>query len=589
MDRRPRKQRAGRKTTCHGSASASTRRVPNLSFAASFRTMHPLAVQCTLLQTINAVWVGCVSFPTRVVLTHCYRKCGVRTLNFKEIAPVWQALGMHSMPSPSCHRTVTELSRTSKYTDYCNPVRRKRKRHTNDLLSHENSKNSNSTCCFQVKTGHHGIGIFATQPIACGDFIIAHEEPMVCATPMGSLKGHHLKAPFDMALPGMEAHDNGIVYTKDHKTCPQCQTAAWCSDTCWEKGRHRHSYLRNATTTSLHHFFQNQENPIIFQLAVQVITLALCKFEQSKSRNTSTRTYPIEEYLWWEDYGSHPLWWTIGDSDDWPRRKTQTEQLRHELTRILPPTGISKKLLCTVDHLGSILGMLQSNVMEFSFQAPLQQYMEQVEDCVTTEHNNEGNEKEFSLGLTWIKQNISMPSGNESSGSNTLRHSNPVVGSGLYPLLTLANHDCNPNASIEFLQETNCGSMVALRDIPMGEEICITYVPNGDHVDKDGDFFRHFEATRTWKWLNAVMCDEEDDDCSREDDIASQAGDSLEESESHSKQDIDDDEVEEGAVSDDEEEEPIEPLEGTQCEGRRVALLEYGFLCQCSRCLLETK
>ena len=49
-------------------------------------------------------------------------------------------------------------------------------------------------------------------------------------------------------------------------------------------------------------------------------------------------------------------------------------------------------------------------------------------------------------------------------------------GSGLYPALALINHSCAPNVALEFLDGTTQGSVVALRDIGAGEEVCHCYV-----------------------------------------------------------------------------------------------------------------
>lgn len=209
-------------------------------------------------------------------------------------------------------------------------------------------------------------------------------------------------------------------------------------------------------------------------------------------------------------------------------------------------------------------------------------------------------------GLAWIEKHISMPNDDNTTANasdNNLLSASPVLGSGLYPLLTLANHNCNPNASIEFLKESNQGSMVALRDIPVGEEICITYVPNGssglddsslgDNAENSGNFFRHFEATRTWKWLNVN---------------STTSGSSLDGDGSYEETEVEDS-IEDNDCEDEEEDANIdrlqtqesinghrsgEEMEESLIEGadpieRDKALLEYGFLCQCSRCLLENK
>lgn len=49
-------------------------------------------------------------------------------------------------------------------------------------------------------------------------------------------------------------------------------------------------------------------------------------------------------------------------------------------------------------------------------------------------------------------------------------------GSGLYLTQSKINHSCNPNAEIRFPYSNNVLQVVALREISMGEEICISYL-----------------------------------------------------------------------------------------------------------------
>jgi hypothetical protein len=589
-----------------------------------------------------------------------------------------------NMTSPS-HSILPELSRTFKSREYRRSLSkqddRKRKRPiTSSSSSDENHQAEESyDYCFQVRPSNNGVGMFATKPIACGDLIIKHEEPIVhvlatpppptrtaattnnniyptssfchvCVTPLGSLRSHHLSAPLDLALPGLDAHEQGVLFTTDHKTCPEChhrEVASWCSTACWEKGRQQHAYLcdnnSNTASRSLHEFFSRQENPIIFQLATQVILLLVCNLETWTIDNNSNNKIkskddepPLDKLFWWKDYGSHPLWWTIGASENWTKRKEQTVELFTELQRLLLSKQPQKKThpapwkhpmdtICTVENIGSILGMLQCNVMEFSYPSPLQQYMEQVEDIMATSSQDgekeEEEEKEhgnatitnpldilaLEKGLAWIEKHISMPNNDNTTANasdNKLLPANPVLGSGLYPLLTLANHNCNPNASIEFLKESNQGSMVALRDIPVGEEICITYVPNGnsgldasslgDDAEDSGNFFRHFEATRTWKWLNVNSTSTSgsslDGDGSYEETETEESMENNDCEDEEEDANIDRLQTQESINGDRSGEEMEESLlEGADPIGRDKALLEYGFQCQCSRCLSENK
>lgn len=49
-------------------------------------------------------------------------------------------------------------------------------------------------------------------------------------------------------------------------------------------------------------------------------------------------------------------------------------------------------------------------------------------------------------------------------------------GVALFQLQSVCNHSCVPNAEVAFLHNSSRLSLVALRDIPMGEEISISYL-----------------------------------------------------------------------------------------------------------------
>ena len=189
-----------------------------------------------------------------------------------------------------------------------------------------------------------------------------------CATPIGTLRQDHLKALLDLELPGLEKGDVGLIFThgnihddignesesqeakrieqdnneKEHSDfdvdadnsttqtsrSPYFDQVAWCSKDCWNKGRALHSWVCSSDDSKrrlraeprqqiispcskskrrLQQFLEQQDNPKIFELATQAILFVLIA---SASRTSSSYAY---NYLLWEDYGSHPLWWTIGE------------------------------------------------------------------------------------------------------------------------------------------------------------------------------------------------------------------------------------------------------------------------------------
>ena len=131
----------------------------------------------------------------------------------------------------------------------------------------------------------------------------------------------------------------------------------------------------------------------------------------------------------------------------------------------------------------------------------------------------------------------------------------------------LANHRCDPNASIEFLRGTNKASLVALRDVLPGEEVSITYIPTNIN-DTDCGFnpnrFRNYTPSKTFQFLKEYFqIDTSDDDSS----VGSQS----------SYEDV-------GASDEDDI-----PVETMGLEERQRRLWEYGFGCECGLCVNERR
>jgi hypothetical protein len=626
---------------------------------------------------------------------------------------------------------VAELSRSYKYNDHIlvekndkKMTTRKRPRkdehEDNDSSPSSSSSQSplvvNNNCCFEVRpcpTKNNQNGMFATQNIACGDLIIAHEDPIVssteqrlsstfchgCATPIGSLKDHILSAANNannnekittveilLELPdlpcGLHKNEHGPIFSSSSSStlsyrcniegCGCEKNVGWCSTQCRDKTtgnggnqqQHAFDYVSTtavSTTTeqsAINNFYKGVTHPMAFQMAAQSITLILStilnKYFTKANTNTNTNNEnetttttidndaedsdpsldddnDLRQYYWWKDYGSHPLWWEVGSKSQSEQRKEQTDKFCHlfesqllksilqrrfasslldngnngnnniksdddeilvQLERLLKA---AVKTLCTIDHIGSILGMFQCNAMGFKYLSPVQQYMEHVEqeldDMPDDDDDNNDNKDDdedglFYAGFDWLADhNV------HNSDMN-----GPVIGSGLYPLLTLANHDCTPNASIEFLQESNRGSMVALRDIVVGEEICLSYISSNEDEEEeenetnDNQVTRHFKPTKTEIWLEkqnktteggSTSTQQQRQEDADDDDgvVVNQDSPSVEAyhipgtSSTGSDDDDDDDDV---IFLDDES--------STAKAERARAIQEYGFECHCQRC-----
>jgi len=383
--------------------------------------------------------------------------------------------------------------------------------------------------------------------------------------------------------------------------------------------------------------------------------------------STTITEWDDETLFWWKEF-AHPLWWEIGtttmasgsanhkittpqDEQQQQQQKQQQqlqqgrrklcetshalleEALRSSISRTAKDSNWSTKKealvvsvmerLCTVQNLGEILGMLQCNVMEVKFPSPRQQFMSHLEQVIKDKSNcnSHDNEEQTIEYKRWTEKyllkrraelGLTTTTSNDDAGDDDFDilediHS-PITGSGLFPILTLANHDCDPNVSIEFLGESNRGSLVALRDISYGEEICITYIPVGDFDcgDPNGARFRNVKPTRTW--LHLHQCDqqnlhsagetgennddkqylESDENCCNKEYLTQHHRGKAGPDECRHVDDLDKEE----ALNEDHNANIIDTKdlpEGTLWEERARSLLDYGFDCRCARCLHEQR
>jgi hypothetical protein len=470
-----------------------------------------------------------------------------------------------------------------------------------------------------------------------------------CLTPLGDLN-FQLGLSKSESMIGLEEHATVLQFTSataaDNEasdlTCA-CGVQ-WCGKTCREFQRFEHALLccgdpkdkkMDACRRFREHAMETGGTP--FLLAGQAIARVLGAVKRDSEKLGETcANWKDEDLFWWREY-SHPLYWELGLGSS-PKKQEQLEkkaacEASHQLLlesfgatiadmMIAKDCGDDSSFLthmltriCTLENVGEILGMLQCNVMEVEFSSPVEQYISHlqqiVEDAEDEENEDNANAdqqvdtKEY---RAWVENYLAkqspseQPATTESESETNVLSS--ITGSGLFPILTLANHDCDPNASIEFLGESNQGSLVSLRDIACGEEITITYIPNGDMDcgDDAGNRFRHFQPTRTWVYLNqnankdcaggneddsdqeigSVVVDQEEqgvDDDSDEGDCDDQVD----------KDDEDDNSHADGSEEDDDEEELEVVTEGASWEDRAKSLLNYGFPCRCARCEHEEK
>jgi hypothetical protein len=265
-------------------------------------------------------------------------------------------------------------------------------------------------------------------------------------------------------------------------------------------------------------------------------------------------------YAWWREY-VHPKWWNVHGNlskEEKARRKSLCKTaldllltaMKTRMMQHLPHRALDDILseIVSLSNFGEIMGMLSCNVMVVEIDpSPCQEYFRLFSLLGSTARVLDRKYMPSSLG-TKLKSKIEPTA---------------ISGSALYPLLSLANHSCRPNTSIEFLHGSNRASLVATRDIQPLEEICITYIPI-DNVEEDlgPNRFRNYTPSRTFIELKEHFQEEEEEE--------------FDESSFADEDDC--------ASSNESEEECFNP---TTVEERQKRLLEYGFTCACNLCIKE--
>ncbi|GFH62096.1 hypothetical protein CTEN210_18572 [Chaetoceros tenuissimus] len=479
----------------------------------------------------------------------------------------------------------------------------KRKRNNedgNDQHKETTPTTSNTSQCIQVNStpDKHGIGTFATTTIQAGQILVSQERPIVahvdcrnyricnvCFTPIGSLYDfiQHITGGHDEFLDLFDLEKLAFVKNEDIDIC-KCGLE-YCSNKCREYHQVVHRYscgqYENEDWKKLEEYIDKSDYSILLRLATQCVLKTMTyKYGNTDQDNASL--------YWWKEY-HHPKWWDIQGTKEIQEKKEICKTLSNLLKHILLTNKVNQDYVWIYDleqHVAEILGMLQCNVMEIRYPSPFAQFKSHLEHFIEDMKEYQRSEQECSIdnndNMTdaqmkaiekWIEKYSDEPE--------------EIVGSGLFPILTLANHDCDPNASIEFLNESGLGSMVALRDIPKGEEVAITYIPNGDYDcgDVEGKRFQRFQPTRTWKFLNARN-EHDEEDCPGEVDDDDD-GDSSEVVPATKSDDINNDERDED-IFDEDDQVTFEAAEGSTVEERQKGILSYDFQCACNRCRKES-
>lgn len=481
---------------------------------------------------------------------------------------------------------------------------------------------------FKVTKSKIGLSTIATRKFHVGDVIVT-DNPMVshassqthflcnsCHCPVADLRCqlNHLLQSDNQQLPfPIIGKGQGPVYDQSFNSCSLCH-AVWCSScsTCssYNALREEHDLLlcQKASKENLHWLnFATLSTNSSFCLVGKVVTKSIVALAKAVSDDSTDVSILFDACCWWEQY-NHPVWWELLGRDDKRREECKRghnlllNALKVSILRMYTSSSSSSSSNChnilldfidqkiTLEKYGQIMGMLECNVMEIDFASPLQEYFSALPEIQNIQKREEEEERRNSgkkrkRFLTDQEEEWKSMKMFGSSLKELINCTSNILGTGLYPLLSLSNHSCDPNASIEFLDESNKGYMLALRDIMVGEEITVTYVPNGEDDNVDPERFRFFKPTRTWTYFDSMLEEMPEGELEHyEDLIVMEKGIGEEDNEEEEEMEnvINDSGM--GVVKKNEED---GEGEGSSWQERHDALLSFGFVCECSRCVEE--
>ena len=478
---------------------------------------------------------------------------------------------------------MTSLSSWAKYRDVRDPSSRQGRAIAFGLENsrfprHRKRKRESATGhCFLkcVATGDTGFALISKVKIECGEILLS-EDPVVsiqtpgnevsnglicdkCNRPVLGLR-EQLVQLGSYLLPPQQciAMEDQVGF--DCKSCMSkwCRACTSLADFQMEKIKHRLWCTGNPRVKQYEEYAADKKTPQLL-IAARACILTILPLFLSKNK----RGVDAKNYTWWKEY-VHPKWWSVheglGETEE-KRRKLICKESLSLLSAALEQhiqaldqdfvTLLSE--LLSLNNFGEIMGMLSCNAMVIDFPSPSQEYFQLLPQLKSQAKIVDKNVAAAHVKTTPMRWSKIEP--------------NAIAGCGLYPLLSLANHRCDPNASIEFLRGTNKASLVALRDVLPGEEVSITYIPTNIN-DTDCGFnpnrFRNYTPSKTFQFLKEYFqIDTSDDDSS----VGSQS----------SYEDV-------GASDEDDI-----PVETMGLEERQRRLWEYGFGCECGLCVNERR
>ncbi|KAF2076615.1 hypothetical protein CYY_002101 [Polysphondylium violaceum] len=285
---------------------------------------------------------------------------------------------------------------------------------------------------YSADKGKH---VIAKTQIPKGDYVSFREKPFVATV--------NFKDPFEKEI----CHRCFIYFdnkdSHDSCSCQQCKSVFYCSEQCKEHDQYSHNlqcgFLKKLLSASL---FDHEIKTLMKMIVKILVQNHIDDISDSNNNNNS----------------SSPL--------------NSTTLLLKDIFKL-----VSNKDRFTSQRIGDFVkafrfiekscfgGLQQDHPLLKSFG---------VVDSKSLEFQNKMIELMCILECNAHEIGITIP-----SNTNTCSYRYCSIGAGLYYTSSLFNHSCQPNISkiIEPGQSYGNHTMLAFKDIEMGEEICFNYIP----------------------------------------------------------------------------------------------------------------
>lgn len=318
-----------------------------------------------------------------------------------------------------------------------------------------------------------GDEIFHEEPLVCAPpFFPAQEKPLCCSNCMRYLDTR--EAMVDRMVAHVKQSDKAKAAAlprfdelcppfseTEGQMCQGCGVEVYCTTQCKDDAWRRYHEAACPAYAALRPYFESEDFYDIGVMALRIYAIILQNLKAARGDSLAARL--DEAYMPFMHFCKAPfsdvVCYVAGinkyqdelvERDELKKYKTVlVQQLHLSLVDALVPEELRSEEIFSWENLDLLMGMVATNVQKIS--SPLQRYAKtlQQQDPRTFDR--------------------SIP-------DELIPFINAHSGQGLFVVHNCMNHSCDNNAETTFRHGDRTATVVAVKDIRQGEEVCIDYI-----------------------------------------------------------------------------------------------------------------